>query len=856
MAVTTVAVARQSSSDSPTPASDQVRDAASQRLTANGVVVDFSMHRVGVTSASPDQPARPQQPTVVPPDPAAGPTRFRDGDDVVFRFAMRDTTSGAPLTGARPAAWMDRRPPAGQPDPACKTKIQDLLSGSIFRRAELDLNVYYVLALNEDATITVVDPLFGFGQTRLLALVTLRSPGEDWVLTDDRTRLFVSMPDANQVAVVDTTSWRVSASLDVASRPVRLALQPDQQYLWVSYEGGQGSGDAGGVEVFSTTTLKPAARIPTGRGPHAIAVSDDNRFAVVANHGAGTASLLDIRRLAKIADLPVGAGPSAVAFSALSRLAYITTAGDGTIVAVDPNRTAIVARMTDEPGLTRIRFARNGRFGFVVNPERDRVAVIDAASNRIIQTGRVDDGPDQLAISEGIVYVLHRGSEIVRMIPLDEVGREGQPLQIADFPGGQAPFGRGSRPSVADRVVEAPGGNAVLVANPADQAIYFYKEGMAAPMGHFKNYGREPRAALVVDRSLRERSPGVYETEMRLQRAGSYDVAFFLSSPQVVHCFPVTVDAGPNRSTDRHGPGLEVVGQAQQPELRVGERADVRFQLIDPDTRQPVSGLADVRAMAVLAPGLWQERTRARARDNGVYEVDLTPPKPGLYYMYVESRSRSLSFTESRPLMLQAVSPGKTGSPEETHAQHAHSAASSPPPGAAEGPVWSPLSTPIPDVPLLDQDGRRVRFHSDLVKDRIVAINTIFTTCTTVCPPLGATFARLQQRLGQGGEPDVRLISISVDPVTDTPARLKAWAATFDARPGWTLVTGAKQEVDRLLKALGLFTADKAAHAPVTLIGSDAAGQWTRAFGLTSVDTLAGLIERWPRAPRVPQIPK
>jgi protein SCO1 len=159
-------------------------------------------------------------------------------------------------------------------------------------------------------------------------------------------------------------------------------------------------------------------------------------------------------------------------------------------------------------------------------------------------------------------------------------------------------------------------------------------------------------------------------------------------------------------------------------------------------------------------------------------------------------------------------------------------------------------------VPLLDQDGRRVRFHSDLVKDRIVAINTIFTTCTTVCPPLGATFARLQQRLGQGGESDVRLISISVDPVTDTPARLKGWAATFDARPGWTLVTGAKQDIDRLLKALGLFTADKAAHAPVTLIGSDAAGQWTRAFGLTSVDTLAGLIERWPRAPRGPQISK
>ena len=74
------------------------------------------------------------------------------------------------------------------------------------------------------------------------------------------------------------------------------------------------------------------------------------------------------------------------------------------------------------------------------------------------------------------------------------------------FPAGQNPPDKASRPSPAASIVQVPGANAVLVANPADRAIYFYKEGMAAPLGHFRNYNREPRAVLVVDRSLQERS--------------------------------------------------------------------------------------------------------------------------------------------------------------------------------------------------------------------------------------------------------------------------------------------------------------------------------------------------------------
>lgn len=148
----------------------------------------------------------------------------------------------------------------------------------------------------------------------------------------------------------------------------------------------------------------------------------------------------------------------------------------------------------------------------------------------------------------------------------------------------------------------------------------------------------------------------------------------------------------------------------------------------------------------------------------------------------------------------------------------------------------------IPDTTVLDQDGRRLRFYADLVKGKTVAINFIFTTCTTICPPLTATFRKVQQELGSRAGQDISLISISVDPVTDSPERLKDFAAKFKAGPGWTFVTGNKPELDLLLAALGAKVADKTDHSPMILIGNESSGYWTRTYGLAPPNTLVKAI--------------
>ena len=147
----------------------------------------------------------------------------------------------------------------------------------------------------------------------------------------------------------------------------------------------------------------------------------------------------------------------------------------------------------------------------------------------------------------------------------------------------------------------------------------------------------------------------------------------------------------------------------------------------------------------------------------------------------------------------------------------------------------------IPDVQVYDQNGKPLRFYTDLVKGKTVAINFIFTTCTSICPPLTATLRRVQQELAERAS-QVSLISVSVDPTVDTPERLRDFAAKFKASPGWTFVTGDQSEIDSLLKALGFAFANKNDHSPMILIGNDAAGYWTRAYGLSSPTSLAQTI--------------
>ena len=162
---------------------------------------------------------------------------------------------------------------------------------------------------------------------------------------------------------------------------------------------------------------------------------------------------------------------------------------------------------------------------------------------------------------------------------------------------------------------------------------------------------------------------------------------------------------------------------------------------------------------------------------------------------------------------------------------------------AAAGEQLTPAAKYFTDVELLDQDGRKLKFYTDVLKGKTVIINALFTSCTNVCPPMSRNFERIQQALGERLGKDVFLVSLTVDPQTDTPAKLKEYAQKFHARPGWSFLTGKKENLDWALYKLGQYVEEKTQHTTVVIIGNEATGLWKKAFGLASADELIKLVE-------------
>lgn len=145
------------------------------------------------------------------------------------------------------------------------------------------------------------------------------------------------------------------------------------------------------------------------------------------------------------------------------------------------------------------------------------------------------------------------------------------------------------------------------------------------------------------------------------------------------------------------------------------------------------------------------------------------------------------------------------------------------------------------DVELVNQDGETMRLYSDLMDGKIVVIDSIFTTCTAVCPVLGQKMQALQEAAGDRLGDDVHLISISVDPQTDTPARLRAYGERFGAREGWYFLTGSRENVEQALAKLGYAVEDKEAHSTVILMGNEQTGLWKKTNGLSGSESLVEL---------------
>ncbi|HMB73906.1 MAG TPA: SCO family protein [Gammaproteobacteria bacterium] len=149
----------------------------------------------------------------------------------------------------------------------------------------------------------------------------------------------------------------------------------------------------------------------------------------------------------------------------------------------------------------------------------------------------------------------------------------------------------------------------------------------------------------------------------------------------------------------------------------------------------------------------------------------------------------------------------------------------------------------IPDVRLTTQHNEEVLLGSDVVNDRIVVMDFVYTTCTTVCPVLSAIFSQVAEGLGERLGSEVVLVSLTVDPLRDTPEQLLAYSKKFGVERGWTWLTSDKSTMDTVLKQLGSYTPNFEDHPSMVLVGDGSTGEWSRFVGFPGVNQILGKVD-------------
>jgi protein SCO1/2 len=169
------------------------------------------------------------------------------------------------------------------------------------------------------------------------------------------------------------------------------------------------------------------------------------------------------------------------------------------------------------------------------------------------------------------------------------------------------------------------------------------------------------------------------------------------------------------------------------------------------------------------------------------------------------------------------------------------------PRAAADNAHWG--ANYFPNVELITQDGKKVRFYDDLIRGKIVVIDLIYTHCVDSCPLETARLAQVQRILGDRVGKEIFFYSITIDPKRDTPQVLKAYAEKYHVGPGWTFLTGKKEDIDLISKKIGLYTEpdpnDRDGHMPSVLLGNEPMGQWMRNGATDNPRFLSVLIGDW-----------
>ncbi len=539
-----------------------------------------------------------------------------------LRFKLADKATGYPITGMHPSAWVQER--VEGEEFVCRDRIKSLLRGGVSTKADADLNGFYIVTLNADHSVAILNPLVRLGTSNLAALIRLKDAPGGWALDDARGRLLVSMPNSGEVALIDVKSRALTGYLALGKQARSLARDATSELVWA------GAQDA--IYAIEPGVAPKPKRVALGGGAYQVLVDGQGDYVLAAALAESATYLVDARTRKVEQSYQLGRSKSAT-YSHLSSAFYIAHAAQPVVSIVRPGQAQAQQLQLPAPA-HMLAVSPDGKYLLALLQNGDTVLVYETASHQLIGRAQVGPDADYIAFGKDHAYVRNAGAANVSLFQMAQIGSD-RSIAVATIttgvkaPGSEVAF-EGATP-----FARLPGDDAgSLILNPADRVIYYHAEGMMAPKNSFKTYTAPPLAMLTYDRSLREtRQQGDYEASATLPGAGRYDVMLFLDSPRIASCFELVVP-GKRRAKKREGkPIFEALYRDQR--FSAARLVQLRFQLRN-SAGKVMTGLKQVQVLAYERGGNWQKRALAKANRQGVLSVELSFPRPGQYGFMVE----------------------------------------------------------------------------------------------------------------------------------------------------------------------------------------------------------------------------
>ncbi len=564
------------------------------------------------------------------------PSLLQADQFVRIRLAVTRQADGHPLNNWNVGAWLDRAVSAASGAmPACGQRVAGYLGSDLLQRPLLDLTGYYVLTLDAEPSVSVLDPSVSFGgRTSLYGSLKLNGRGYDWAKTSDDAKLFVGLAEKPSVAIADLQTLQVITHVSLPGLPTRLALTPDERLLWVGHiTGGKGGRQEGeGVSVIDTVTNQLVKNLPLPAGHHEFAFSEDGRFVYVTSRRAGLVTVLDGATFSVIRAITIPGEP----------LSVVTVPSKSSLWVVDGKQGRVhrftaqgqpVDNIALDPGIGPAKLSPDKRHVLIVNPSQHRVHVLDATTGNPVHAITVSGQPYDVMFSDQYVYVRSLASEQVALISRSALDTSRPVPQY--IPAGSGMLGQTREGlSIASTMGVTLSRNGAFLASPTERTVYHYMEGMNAPDSGLRTYGHTPMAALTIPRGLRQVGPGEYAAVVKLPSAGRMVLAIASDSPKIRECIGLHVARAPAEDLSERV-AFEWLGDPVHRAV-VGQPITLRVRRKDgPRPQTDGVGIFELRVMPTRGGRSFQWPLKADAKNTGEMIAEGTLSDPGGYYVHI-----------------------------------------------------------------------------------------------------------------------------------------------------------------------------------------------------------------------------